>query len=214
MATFVIDGKTYTTSGPSAPPPKLASGVAKTPTAARTRYGGKPRASGQARVVLNREALSQLDRVMATGLESLAMRVIQTAKPPDAEKGVGYIGGQRFQRTPGRALADNGGWLAYVDGKRVGGWHEVTRKPRAFKVRGRGVSIAVGFSFPARFQELGTVRQPPRPFLTPAVQAVVGDDAAVYGAMKAAFDGHIAKQGRKLDRAIRSGRLGTGDWRK
>ena len=40
-----------------------------------------------------------------------------------------------------------------------------------------GVAVAGGFPFPARFAELGTVNQPARPFLTPALMATVPDAA-------------------------------------
>ena len=39
------------------------------------------------------------------------------------------------------------------------------------KERGNILAI-VGFGFPGRFQELGTVHQPAKPFLTPAVSQV------------------------------------------
>ncbi|HSW41755.1 MAG TPA: hypothetical protein VLM76_04530 [Patescibacteria group bacterium] len=111
------------------------------------------------RVVLNRAALDAVTLGMADGLLALADAVIAAALVPDAPAhGVGLI--------------EAGGTVAYVAGKKVGG---AARKPSAMKVRSMGVAIAGGFPFPARFAELGTVNQPARPFLTPALLATVPD---------------------------------------
>lgn len=115
------------------------------------------------RVVINRQALAELDLAIAEGFEAMAQEALARADVPDAAPfGVG--------------LVQEGGYISYVDGKRIGGTPGV-KKPRAMKVRGRGVVVGVGFSFPARFNETGTVSQPARPFLTPAVMAVAPDAA-------------------------------------
>ena len=113
------------------------------------------------RVALNRAALDAITLGMADGLLALADAVIAATKVPDAPVlGVGLI--------------EEGGTVAYVLGKKVGG---SAKKPSAMKVRKLGVAIAGGFPFPARFAELGTVNQPARPFLTPALMAMVPDAA-------------------------------------
>ena len=113
------------------------------------------------RVALNRAALDAITLGMADGLLALADAVIAATKVPDAPVlGVG--------------LVEEGGTVAYVLGKKVGG---SAKKPSAMKVRKLGVAIAGGFPFPARFAELGTVNQPARPFLTPALMATVPDAA-------------------------------------
>ncbi len=137
---------------------------------------------GKARAVLNRDALAQVDRAMAAGLEWTAMEVLRVADPPD--------------RTPyGEGLVDRGGFISYVDGKRVAG--DADQKPKGMLVRGRGIVVGVGFGFPARFQEMGTENQPPRPFLTPAVMQVAGDDAAVASAVRSAFDQRMTRLSRR-----------------
>jgi hypothetical protein len=141
----------------------------------------------QARVVLNQQALGELDRGLATGLEVLAMEVLRVVKPPDA--------------TPfGVGLVDRGGAIAYVDGKKVGGSAPDVKKPKAMRVRGKGVVVGVGFGFPGRFQEVGTSHQPSRPFLTPAVMSVVKNDGAVIGALRTALAGALAQRRRRLIR--------------
>lgn len=140
------------------------------------------------RMVLNREALHGLDLAMAKGLESMALHVLEVVDVPDAAP---Y----------GEGLVEGGGWLSYVDGKKVAGDPQVKRKPRDFKVRGQGVGVAVGFGFPARFQEMGTVNQPPRPFLTPAVMQVAGDPGFVTNAIRSALGGKLAYMGRKVARS-------------
>jgi hypothetical protein len=113
------------------------------------------------RVVLNRAALDAITLGMADGLLALADAVIAATKVPDAP-------------VLGAGLIEAGGTVAYVAGKKVGG---TAKKPKAMKVRTMGVAVAGGFPFPARFQELGTVNQPARPFLTPALMAMVPDAA-------------------------------------
>ncbi|HSW43105.1 MAG TPA: hypothetical protein VLM76_11405 [Patescibacteria group bacterium] len=111
------------------------------------------------RVVLNRAALDAITLGMADGLLALADAVIAAADVPDAAP---Y----------GQGLIEAGGTVAYVAGKKVGG---EAKKPRAVKVKGQGVVVIGGFPFPAHFAEFGTVNQPARPFLTPALMATVGD---------------------------------------
>ncbi len=140
---------------------------------------------GKAKAILNRDALHQMDLGMAKALELLAFEVLGKVDPPDAAP---------F----GEGLVESGAYLTYVDGRRVGG--DADKKPKAMKVRGRGVVVGVGFGFPGRFVEVGTVRQPPRPFLTPVVMDVVGDRGAVEGAMRSAMGDFLAKKSRKLIR--------------
>lgn len=148
------------------------------------------------RMVLNREALHQVDLAMAEGLEAVALEVLSIADPnvPDAAP---------F----GEGLIERGGHLTYVDGKKVGGDSRVNRKPRDFKVRGQGVAVAAGYTFPAKFNEIGTVHQPARPFLTPAVMSVVGNQGAVVGAMQRAFSTSLTSKARGLARLARKGLL-------
>ena len=118
------------------------------------------------RVVLNRAALDAITLGMADGLLALADAVIAAAKVPDAP-------------VLGAGLIEAGGTVAYVAGKKVGG---SATKPKALRVRTLGVAVAGGFPFPARFAEIGTVNQPARPFLTPALMATVPDAAPFIGA--------------------------------
>jgi hypothetical protein len=140
----------------------------------------------RARVVFARDRLAQLDRAMVTGLELIAMEILEVTDEPDA--------------TPyGEGLVEAGSFISYADGKRVGG--DADKKPKGLRV-GKGALVAVGYPFPGRFQELGTVRQPARPFLTPAVYQVVDNDAAVTAALARGFSSFIGKAVRS---AIRGG---------
>ena len=144
-------------------------------------------------VVINREALHSLDLGIAEGLEALARMALAETRPPDAAPfGVGLIEG--------------GGTISYVDGKKVGG--DADKKPRGMKVRGQGVAVGVGFGFPARFVETGTVRQPARPFLSPAVVDVTGDRGAVEGAIRGALAKALVGQSRRIARAQRKAAIG------
>lgn len=113
-----------------------------------------------ARVVVNRKAVATLDLIHADGLLAVAKAVVEEANPPDA--------------TPyGQGLVNAGGAIAYVGSKKVGGFGQDGRqppKPRGLAVKGSTEVVAIaGYGFPGRFQEMGTVHQPARPFLTPAV---------------------------------------------
>ncbi|MFZ0324730.1 MAG: hypothetical protein WAN48_11435 [Actinomycetes bacterium] len=121
------------------------------------------------RVVLNRATFQEVTLAMADGLLALADAVIAATKVPDAP-------------VIGEGLIDEGGTVAYAFGKKVGG---VASKPRALKVKSLGVAIAGGFPNPAHFAEFGTVHQPARPFLTPALMATVPDaESFLRAAMK------------------------------
>lgn len=111
------------------------------------------------RVVLNRAALDAVTLGMADGLLALADAVIAATRAPDAPP-------------LGAGLIETGGTVAYAFGKKVGG---TAKKPSAMKVKSMGVVVAGGFGYPAHFAEFGTVNQPARPFLTPALMATLPD---------------------------------------
>lgn len=116
------------------------------------------------RVVMNRAAMSRVELALADGLGAVGREVLDDADPPDA--------------TPyGEGLVTNGGLLVYIGDKKVAGFGldgKQPRKPRGVRVRGQHeTQVIVGFGFPGRFQELGTVHHPAQPFLTPAMQRVV-----------------------------------------
>ena len=138
--------------------------------------------------VLNREAMSEFDRCLVTGLEALANEALARTKAPVAKAG------EEDQYSP---LSEQKGVISYLDGKRVGGDMSI-KKPKDFTVRGKGASVGVGFGFPARFNEMGTAHQPARPFFTPPVMETVGNEGVVVGAMKAAFGKFLAKKSRML----------------
>jgi len=118
------------------------------------------------RVILNRATFQEITLAMADGLLALADQVIATARPPDDPPyGVG--------------LVQTGGTVAYAFGKKVGG---SAKKPRAIKVKSMGVVVAGGFGWPGHYAEFGTIHEPARPFLTPALMATVPEAGAFVGA--------------------------------
>lgn len=104
------------------------------------------------RVVTNRAALSEAILAVADGLLAVGEEIVAAAHPPDAAP---------F----GEGLVTRGAAAVWVEGRKVGGQAE---KPRSVKVRQYAIVGVAGFGFPARFQEIGTVHQPARPFLAPA----------------------------------------------
>lgn len=96
----------------------------------------------------------QLREAVAHGFLRIGEEVLASADVPDAPPyGVG--------------LVKRGATGAWVEGQKVGGAADAPSE-----VDTSGVVGVVGYGFPARFQEMGTVHQPARPFLTPAVMAV------------------------------------------
>lgn len=120
--------------------------------------------SPSARVVLNRSKLTELGEALADGAAEVCRTILDVADPPDAEP---------F----GQGLVTRGGYLVYNGANKVAGFGQdgkQPKKPRAFAVRGTaGIQAIVGFGFPARFQEFGTVKHGAQPFFTPAVDSVV-----------------------------------------
>jgi hypothetical protein len=142
------------------------------------------------RTVLNRSRLHEVDKALAVGLEKLAEEVLEATVIP-------------YPEGPGHE--HDGAYISYVDGKRVGG--TTGKKPKSFKVRGRGVSVAVGFGFPARFQEVGTVKQAARPFFGPAVVSATGNRSLVESAVRAGLQANLDRRAARLSReARRAGR--------
>lgn len=127
------------------------------------------------RVVLNRACFDAITLGLADGLQTLAEAVVAaTHWPVDADAA---------EREHRPELEDSGGTISYVLGKKVGGTGGVT-KPRALKVRSLGVAVAGGFGFPGHLQEFGTIKEPARPGLTPALMATVpGAEAFIKAAM-------------------------------
>jgi hypothetical protein len=115
------------------------------------------------RMVINRKVYSEVVLAVADGVFEVLKTMIEATRPPDAPPFT-------------EGLVDNGGALVYVNGKKVAGFGldgKQPRPPRAAKVsRGQGILGYAGWGPPARFNELGTVKQPARPFFTPTAAAI------------------------------------------
>lgn len=113
------------------------------------------------RVVLDRRELAAVVTAAGVGVYEWAADVVEDAadNAPDATPyGVGIVTG--------------GGVVAYANGRKIGSWAAEGEPdtPRELGSTGRGeIAVAGGFRFPARFQELGTVRHGAQPFLSPAL---------------------------------------------
>lgn len=135
-----------------------------------------------ARVELNRAALDALDLAVADGLLEHAEAIVEAANPPDAPP---Y----------GKGLVESGGAAVWAGKKKVGGGKtrgKAVAKPRAVRLQADVITAVGGFGFPARFQEMGTSRQPARPFLSPVFLGMAPDAG---GAIRSAVARHGA--GRK-----------------
>jgi hypothetical protein len=126
-------------------------------------------ANRNARMVMNRAALDELQRGMADGLLVLGQRILDDAR---SVMKPGHLDAPPY----GEGLIASGHVLVYALGKKVGGEEGGTGKPRGMKAPKDQAVMGVWFSAPhAHFAELGTIRQPARPFLTPAVMANIGE---------------------------------------
>lgn len=124
------------------------------------------------KVVVNRKAFADWQLGVADGLFEAGKAALEATIVPDAPP---Y----------GQGLVEGGGVLSWLDGKKVGGTTiggKAIAKPRGLKTgRGEAVTI-VGFGFPGRFVELGTVDTGAEPFLTPGVMSALGNVEVKVGA--------------------------------
>lgn len=122
------------------------------------------------RVMLNRSKLTILGEALADGIGEVCRTILEVANPPDAEP---------F----GTGLVTQGGYLVYSGSTKVAGYGQDGRqpkKPRAFRVAGTaGITAAVGYGFPGRFQEIGTIHHGAQPFLMSAANQVVPHAAGI-----------------------------------
>ncbi len=114
------------------------------------------------KVVINRAALDAVKLASADGLFEVGKEILDVVSVPDAPP-------------KGQGLIQGGGVVAWFGSKKVadsliGG--RAIKKPRGLKMAADGATAAVGFGFPARFVELGTVDTPAEPFFTGAVNQV------------------------------------------
>lgn len=108
------------------------------------------------RTVANKAALTAISNGLAEGLASVGRTIIERTRPPDAEP---------F----GKGLVTTGDWGVWAGTRKVDG---TASKPKQVRLKQGVVTLVAGYGFPGRFQELGTIRQPARPFLTPPVLEV------------------------------------------
>lgn len=119
-----------------------------------------------AKVRLRKERLTEATFIVADGLFEAGRIIVESASAsaPDSP----------FDPYPtGEGLPKQGGVLAYVGNDKVDGWSirgPQPRKPRSIRIlTGRhSVTVAVGFGFPGRLAETGTVDTAPQPFLAPS----------------------------------------------
>lgn len=117
-----------------------------------------PRVSKRyARVELNRAALNAIDLGLADGVARICDATVNNARVPDAAP---------F----GKGLITRGGFIVFLDGRQIAG---TASRPSREWASAHGVVAFAGWGFPGRFQELGTINQPARPFVTPSYEREV-----------------------------------------
>lgn len=109
-------------------------------------------------VQINRAALTALGQGIADGLAAVGARTLELAAPnvPD-------------EPPIGKGLVQSGSYVVYIQKKKVAGNATLARVDK------KGIVLYVGFGFPGRFNEIGTIHQPARPFLSPAFVQAVSD---------------------------------------
>ena len=132
-----------------------------------------------ARVVLNRSALDEATLAVVDGFLEVGRTVVELAAEiaPDSP----------YDPYPtGEGLPKQGGVIVYAGGGKTAGWSTrggQPKLPRAARpsVKQHSVVAIIGFGFPARFAEKGTVRHRGRPFLTPTRDRVAPRVAEIVG---------------------------------
>lgn len=123
-----------------------------------------------ARCVLNYKALDAIRKGLVDGLSDMGRATIADTHAPDDDP-------------TGQGLVTTGDWGVWADGRKVAG---TASKPRTVKTPKGAIVLVVGYGFPGRFNELGTVHQPARPFLTPAMlETIPGTEDYVRGPVRA-----------------------------
>lgn len=131
------------------------------------------------KVKLRRERLSEATRIVADGLFECGRVTIDyaSASAPDSP----------FDPYPtGEGLPKQGGVLVYVGNDKVNGFSTrggQPNKPRAARIltRNHSVTCLIGFGFPGRFAESGTVDTPAQPFLAPTRDRLAGAYPRIVG---------------------------------
>lgn len=121
-------------------------------------------------MALNQSRLDDVTLAVADGLFEAGRTIVELASEvaPDSP----------YEPYPlGEGLPKQGGVLVYVGNKKTHGFSlrgDQPKKPKAVRevTKRHSVVAVIGFGFPARFNEAGTIRQPGRPFLTPTVNKV------------------------------------------
>jgi hypothetical protein len=141
---------------------------------ARAKGLGRTTKLQMSRMVLNQERLGDVVFIVADGFFEAGRVIVEraSAHAPDYPYPT-----KRFPFGLGEGLPRQGGVLVYAGNKKTHGFSlrgDQPKKPRSVKesTAKHSVATVVGFGFPARFNELGTIRMPAHPFLGPARDAV------------------------------------------
>jgi hypothetical protein len=133
------------------------------------------------RMELNQSRLDDVTLAVADGLFEAGRTIVELAseRAPDSP----------YDPFPaGEGLPKQGGVLVYVANKKTHGWSirgDQPVKPRAARLTTKLHSVVaiIGFGFPGRFNEAGTIRQPARPFLTPSANEVAPHIPEIVGSV-------------------------------
>lgn len=117
------------------------------------------------RTVVNQRQIRRMERAHEQGMADIGRAVLDAAVVPDAPP---Y----------GKGLVETGAFIVVRGGDEVAGTAELPRSVDP----GRGVTLAVGYDFPGRFLEGGTIKMAAQPFVTPAVLSVLPRKAAIMRA--------------------------------
>jgi hypothetical protein len=131
------------------------------------------------RLRLEQSKLDDVSFIVADGLFEAAKLIIETAS--------GLAPDSPYDPYPtGEGLPKQGGVLVYAGNRKTHGWSirgDQPVKPRASRATTKGHSIVavLGFGFPGRFAEAGTVNMAGKPFLAPSRDAVAPHIPEIVG---------------------------------
>jgi hypothetical protein len=122
------------------------------------------------RVRIAREKLTAVGLAVADGLLEVGRTIIEVADPPDSP----------LEPYPtGQGLVLQGGVLVFVHGEKVAGWSQRGLQPKTPRPSAgtpaeerKAIVALVGWGFPGRLVQMGTLDTPAQPFGTTAFDQV------------------------------------------
>lgn len=157
--------------------------MARLPASSRVARGpvfGPKLTTAETRRLRIRLNLDPVYVAISDGLFACGLKIAAEASKRAPDDPMVYVAGTGREPQPraGYGLPTNWGVMGWANGKVVraigADGSPAVSKPRGMRTSPTGADAMVGFGFPGRHNETGTVHNAARPFLAPAIVAFVG----------------------------------------